>query len=64
MDLEISFANIPRIKNKPFSKRVRENLLERNNKGRVCCFFGYFSPGQKLAREIWAKKVYEEMKGR
>ena len=60
--IETTFANTPRIKDKPFSKRIGNNLLERDNEGSVSCFIGYFNPSQVLARKLYEKKLQECMK--
>lgn len=56
---ETTFANTPKIKDKPFSKRVGNNLLERSSKGEVICLIDYFSPSQILARKLYAKQLLE-----
>ena len=55
--IETTFANTPRIKDKPFSKRVGNNLLERDSEGRVSCFIEHFSSSQILARKLYTKRL-------
>lgn len=55
--IETTFANTPRIKGKPFKKRVGDDLLERDGDGHVCINFGYFSEFQTLFRE----KIYPQL---
>ncbi len=49
------FSDTPRIKEKPFSKRVGDNLLKRDKKGRVENYIGFYSESQTLARKVAAK---------
>ncbi len=60
--IETTFANTPRIKDKPFSKRVGNNLLERDNEGRVSCSIEYFSLSQILVRKLYTKKLQKLLK--
>ena len=61
--METTFSNTPRVKNVPFSKRVGDNLLERDVGGHVCVRIGYYSPSQVLARRrygmVMCKAVVE-----
>ena len=54
---ETTFANTPRIKNSPFSKRVGDDLLERDSDGGVSQLFGYFTPLGVALREKWSLDV-------
>lgn len=58
---ETCFADTPRVKNKPFRKRVGDNMLERDKNGHVCNWFGYYSASQVLARERFSKTIYDSM---
>ena len=60
--METTFANTPRIKNKPFSKRVGDNLLKRDDDGNVQCLIGHYSPSQILARKAFAKRLRKSLK--
>ncbi|MDY7037349.1 MAG: hypothetical protein SV375_14435 [Thermodesulfobacteriota bacterium] len=59
--METNFSNTPKINGKPFSRRIGDNLIERDSCGYVCYCIGYYSPSQILARELagerWAKKI-------
>ncbi len=59
---ETSFADTPRVKGKPFSKRVGDNLLERTKGGHVRESFGYFNPSQVAAREAVAKRLFRYLR--
>ena len=60
--MNMGFADTPRIKGKPFSKRVGNNLLERDKKRHVCCCFGYYNSNQTLTRKIWVARVKRSVK--
>jgi len=62
--METCFADTPRIKGKPFSKRIGNNLLERSNEGSVSYYFGFFSPSQILARKVLSDRIFKEIKSK
>ncbi|KKM01268.1 hypothetical protein LCGC14_1796150 [marine sediment metagenome] len=62
--METCFADTPRIKDKPFSKRIGNNLLERSSEGSVRCHYGFFSPSQILARKVLSDRIFKEIKSK
>lgn len=57
-----SFTDTPRIPNKPFSKKIGNDLLERDKNGCVSRSFNYFSPLQMMLREEQSNKLFNEVK--
>jgi len=60
--METCFADTPKVKGSPMSKRVGDNLLERDDGGHVTCCVGYFGKGQAFARGLFVKAITLELK--
>ena len=59
--METNFADTPRVKGRPFSKRIGDNLLERDNTGHVCSHIAFYSLSQQLARQHLSRKMEREL---
>lgn len=56
--METCFADTPRIKDKPFEKRIAgDDLLVRDKYGHVERRFGWFSESQVKARKAWDEQL-------
>lgn len=61
--METCFADTPRIKDKPFEKRIGDDdLLVRDKYGNVERRFGWFSESQVRQRKAWGKRVERDVR--